>query len=300
MPVKRRTVDRRDLFIYTLAGARHEGTPEGKFETVGGVRTYVATPTVDYPKDKVILYLPDVFGVDLTNSQLLADDFARNGFKVYAIDYLNGDPIPPDALNVSITLARTHISERFTTHLHPRGQEEGKFDLPSWLAKHGKDTTRPLLDKVIAALKEQGVTQFAATGYCFGGESPRLVKGVERTRWERDPLPGRYTFDLAFDNVIKVAVVAHPSLLEIPKDLYTGIPLLINSCEVDPMFSIEHQAQADAILGGGSKTSELYQREYFAGCQHGFAIRGDLSKPEVKAGKEVAFKATVEFFLKHL
>ena len=30
---------------------------------------------------------------------------------------------------------------------------------------------------------------------------------------------GRYTFDLAFENVIKVAVVSHPSLLQVPADL---------------------------------------------------------------------------------
>ena len=30
---------------------------------------------------------------------------------------------------------------------------------------------------------------------------------------------GRYVFDLAFDNQIQVAVVAHPSLLKYPKDL---------------------------------------------------------------------------------
>ena len=30
---------------------------------------------------------------------------------------------------------------------------------------------------------------------------------------------GRYTFDLAFENVIKVAVVSHPSLLKVPEDL---------------------------------------------------------------------------------
>ena len=34
----------------------------GKWEKIGGVETYVATPTVDYPKDKAILFLPDVFG----------------------------------------------------------------------------------------------------------------------------------------------------------------------------------------------------------------------------------------------
>lgn len=30
---------------------------------------------------------------------------------------------------------------------------------------------------------------------------------------------GRYVFDLAFDNVIKVGVVSHPSLLKTPDDL---------------------------------------------------------------------------------
>ena len=39
----------------------------------------------------------------------------------------------------------------------------------AWLGKHGSDVTRPPLDAVIAALKEQGITSFAATGYCFGG-----------------------------------------------------------------------------------------------------------------------------------
>ncbi|KAH0836457.1 chlorocatechol-degradation protein [Lanmaoa asiatica] len=253
----------------------------GKVEVINGVKTYVATPTIDYPKDKAILFLPDIFGIELINSQLLADDFARNGFQVYVVDYLNGDALPPDIFN------------------------SGTFDLFKWLKEHGQDVTRPPLDKVITGLKERGVTQFAATGYCFGGKSARLIEWMnERVAEGHNAAPGRYTFDLAFDKVIKVAAVAHPSLLKVPEDLHrykeTGIPLLINSCETDWMFPTEAQAQADVIIGGGSKTSELYQREYFAGCAHGFAVRGDLSIPEVKAGKERAFEVTVEFFLKHL
>jgi len=34
-----------------------------------------------------------VFGMQFPNSQLLADDFARNGFATYIPDYLNGDPV---------------------------------------------------------------------------------------------------------------------------------------------------------------------------------------------------------------
>ncbi|KIJ65189.1 hypothetical protein HYDPIDRAFT_175207 [Hydnomerulius pinastri MD-312] len=242
-----------------ITGVTHEGTPTGKNEVIAGVKCYVATPTIDYPKDKVVLFLPDVFGIELVNAQLLADDFAKNGFKVVAVDYLNEDAIPSDAMN------------------------SGNFDLMAWLANHGADKTRPSLDKVIAALKEQGVTSFGSTGYCFGG---------------------RYTFDLAYDGVIKAAVVAHPSLLKVPDDLEkfkgTGIPLLINSCTTDQQFPPESQALADKILGDGSASAPKYKREYFDGCTHGFAVRGDMKDPKVKAGKEGAFKATVEFFLQHL
>lgn len=73
-------------------------------------------------------------------------------------------------------------------------------------------------------------------------------------------------------------------------------PLLINSCTVDEQFPHESQALADEILG---KFAPGYKREYFEGCTHGFAVRGDMSDPKVKAGKEGSFKATVEWFQKY-
>ncbi|KAF5383661.1 hypothetical protein D9615_003789 [Tricholomella constricta] len=243
-----------------VSGVTHEGTPQGKWETIGGVNSYVATPTVDYPKDKVVLFLADVFGPQLPNAQLLADDFARNGFRTVIPDYLNGDPIPPDALNPG-----------------------NNYDIGKWFVNHGADKTRPNLDKVVAALKEEGVVAFGATGYCFGG---------------------RYIFDLAIDNVIQVAATSHPSLLQVPADLEKYLansqaPLLINSCTIDQQFPPDSQAKADDILGNG-KFAPGYRREYFDGCTHGFAVRGDLSDPKVKAGKEGAFKSSVEWLLKYL
>ncbi|KIK49101.1 hypothetical protein CY34DRAFT_7765 [Suillus luteus UH-Slu-Lm8-n1] len=242
-----------------VQGVRHEGEAQGTLMSIGGVACYVATPTIDYPKDKVILFLPDVFGIQLINAKLLADDFAINGFKVIAIDYFNGDSLPAGAMS------------------------SPSFDLKAWFAKHGSEQTRPSLDKVIAALKEEGVTKFGATGYCFGG---------------------RYTFDLAFENVIQCSVISHPSLLKVPDDLQTYFiksqaPLLINSCEFDERFPAEAQAKADEIFGDG-KFAPGYKREYFPGCTHGFAVRGDITKPLIKAGKEGSFKAAVEFFREHL
>lgn len=51
-------------------GVVHEGTAEGKYETINGIKCYVATPSVDYPKDTVLLFLTDVFGIDFINAQV--------------------------------------------------------------------------------------------------------------------------------------------------------------------------------------------------------------------------------------
>jgi len=249
------------LCKHCVSGVRHEGTPKGKAETIGGVRCYVATPDVDYPKDKVILFLTDVFGIDLINSKLLADDFALNGFKVIAPDLFDGDPLPSDALSSGST-----------------------FDFMAWLQKHMPDTTQPLVDKVISALKEQGITTFGTIGYCYGA---------------------RIGFNLAFSKELVGTVVAtvvnHPSFLRTPEDFEaykeTTIPLLINSCEVDTQFPVESQAKADEILKGFAPG---YERKYWEGCTHGFAVRGDLNDPKVKAGKEGAFEAAVNFFIAKL
>ncbi|KAJ7242374.1 Alpha/Beta hydrolase protein [Mycena haematopus] len=235
----------------------HDGTPEGTIETIGGIECYVATPTVPHPSERVLIFLTDVFGLALENNRLLADDFARNGFKTIVPDLFSGDPIlvnsPPD------------------------------FDRKKWSTSHGPVQTRPIVDIVIAALKEQGVVGFAGAGFCFGA---------------------RYVFDLAFDGILKVSIVSHPSRLVVPDDFekYATVskaPLLINSCEVDSAFPLEAQAQADAILGDG-KFTPGYHREYFPGCNHGFAVRGNMSDPLVKAGKEGAFKASVEWLVKYL
>ncbi|KAJ7104917.1 hypothetical protein C8R44DRAFT_639842, partial [Mycena epipterygia] len=45
----------------------------GKMEIIGGIPCYVATPTVDYPKDKVIMFIIAVFGITLPNSQISLD-----------------------------------------------------------------------------------------------------------------------------------------------------------------------------------------------------------------------------------
>ncbi|THH00640.1 hypothetical protein EW026_g1923 [Hermanssonia centrifuga] len=240
------------MFISIISGVRHEGEPEGKIERIAGVECYVASPTGDYPKDKVVLFLTDVFGIPLINNRLLADDFARNGFKTVMPDLFNGDPRvldPPPT-----------------------------FDREAWMAKHrDPESWISALDSVVASLKESGVTRIGTTGYCFGAPP---------------------AFHLALNGESDVTVLAHPSRLVCPEDFEkykaeSKAPLLINSCEEDRMFPPEQQTIVDGIMGEG-KFAPGYQRTYWDGCTHGFAVRGDLSDPKVKAGKEGENKSNID------
>ncbi|KAH9174738.1 chlorocatechol-degradation protein [Lactarius sanguifluus] len=239
------------------SGVRHEGTPEGTYEEINGIKTYVATPKTDYPKDKAILYLTDVFGLELNNNRLVIDDFARNGFKVYAPDLFEGDAVNETAFDPG-----------------------SDFDLFKWLPNHTAKHTGKRVRTVIEELKSKGITVFGATGYCYGA---RLV------------------FDLAFENIIRVAVITHPSLLTTEDlDIYvekSKAPLLLNSCEHDELFPPALALTTDEKF---SNFEPGYKRTYWEGVHHGFATRGDLKNPVVTAAKEGAFKAIVEWFINHM
>jgi hypothetical protein len=59
------------------------------------------------------------------------------------------------------------------------------------------------------------------------------------------------------------------------------------------MMSPEAQAQLDEIFKGYAPG---YKRNFYDGWEHGFAVRGNLSNPKIKAGKEGAFEESVKWF----
>ncbi|KAH8668756.1 dienelactone hydrolase [Xylariales sp. PMI_506] len=95
--------------------------------------------------DTAVLYLTDVYGINLTENRLLADSFGRAGYLTVAPDLFNGTPSPVD-------------------------MNDPGFNITEFLATHGPNATDPLVDVAIKYLKDEvGVKKIAATGYCFGG-----------------------------------------------------------------------------------------------------------------------------------
>ncbi|KAK6067149.1 dienelactone hydrolase [Seiridium cupressi] len=119
----------------------HTGDSVGREEVHDGVNLYITGNVTD----TAVLYLTDVFGINLTENRLLADSFGRAGFLTVAPDLFNGTPSPID-------------------------MNEPGFNITQFLAEHGPEITDPLIDVAIKYLQETaGVSKIVATGYCFGG-----------------------------------------------------------------------------------------------------------------------------------
>lgn len=96
---------------------------------------------------------------------------------------------------------------------------------------------------------------------------------------------------------LSVGFVAHPSFVqEVELAAITG-PLSIAAAEVDSIFTTEQRHRSEEIL---IETKQQYQMTLFGGCEHGFAVRGDISKKHQKFAKEQAFLQAVMWFDEHL
>jgi dienelactone hydrolase len=201
-------------------GVKHDGSPTGKSVTIAGkIDAYLATPPESAPKKhdgKAILFIPDVIGI-WQNSQLLADQFAANGYLTLIPDIFNGDPVK---LN------------------RPDG-----FDLFQWIAKgtngdnpHDAPAIDPIIIESIKALKEEyGATKIGAVGYCFGAKY--LIRH--------------------YKDGIDVGYVAHPSFVtEEELSSITG-PLSIAAAETDSIFPTENRHKSEEILRGTGQPYQI-------------------------------------------
>lgn len=103
-----------------------------------------------YPKDRstkrAILLLTDVIGHRFVNAQLIADQFAANGYFVVMPDLFHGDPVK---LN------------------RPPG-----FNIMDWLKGplgHLPNRVDPVVEWVLKEMRSNlGCEKIGAVGYCFG------------------------------------------------------------------------------------------------------------------------------------
>ncbi|KAL4889128.1 Alpha/Beta hydrolase protein [Aspergillus ambiguus] len=130
-----------------VVGVKHEGEAQGSYKTIGDVETYISYPP-NKSTERAILLLTDVIGHRFINAQLIADQFAANGFFVVVPDLFHGDPVQ---LN------------------RPDG-----FDLMSWLQGppgHLPNRVDPVVQAVLDEMRNKmGCQRIGGVGYCFGAK----------------------------------------------------------------------------------------------------------------------------------
>lgn len=74
-----------------FSGHQHEGQPRGTRTQFHGLDTYVVEPPGGRQAKGIIVIIPDAFGIQFINSQLLADTYATKGdYRVYLPDFMRG------------------------------------------------------------------------------------------------------------------------------------------------------------------------------------------------------------------
>lgn len=105
--------DQRHLRTNLLGTDIHSGNPLGSISIQHGLRTYVSLPCSAHErkaegqvgkKHDTVILISDIFGIDLVNSKLVADEWAGQGYKVLLPDFFEGDAIPDSLLQVIILL----------------------------------------------------------------------------------------------------------------------------------------------------------------------------------------------------
>ncbi|ORY64828.1 dienelactone hydrolase family protein [Pseudomassariella vexata] len=131
-------------FHSCTTGHLHEGTPTGKMKSIRGIQTYYATSANGSARNAIIIFT-DVMGHNFVNAQLVADNFASNGFFTVMPDLFRGD---------AVTLNRSD-----------------SFDLMNWLKNHPPEQIIPIIKVVMKEMREVARCQHIfGVGYCIGAK----------------------------------------------------------------------------------------------------------------------------------
>lgn len=173
------------------------------------------------------------------------------------------------------------IPDLFNGDVCPNPRPAG-FDVMGWFARgsngdnpHTSEQVDPIVVKGIEALKGLGLGKIGAVGYCFG------AKYVVRH----------------YKDGIQAGFLAHPSFVTEEEFAAIAGPISIAAAETDSIFPLDKRVASEKIL---NTLSHAWQINLYSGTEHGFAVRGDMSKRHLKFAKEQAFNQAVTWFDEHL
>ncbi|KAF2470102.1 dienelactone hydrolase family protein [Lindgomyces ingoldianus] len=231
-----------------VAGEIHQGTPTGKVAKVHGLDCYVAEPAQGVSPKGVIVILPDVFGWELSNNRILADNYAQKGeWLVYLPEFMAGG-----------LSALWHLLKCIW------------YIIPFRIATR-PSVMRPRIFNFFHALRKDEAAHIplGAAGFCWGGKwSTILAWNTEQGESSDKPL-------------VDATYTAHPSQLTIPSDIQKiQKPTSIAAGALDKRYPKSQVDETEAILRAKMEKGEgEHEVVWYEGARHGFAVRGSQTDP---------------------
>jgi len=145
------------------------------------------------------------------------------------------------------------------------------------MARNSKPVRGPEAASFARFLRTQH-KRIGAIGYCFGGWIAFQLGA--KAEGEEQPL-------------VDCFAAAHPTFLQKEEILAVGVPVQIISPEIDPMFTAELKAFAQAEI---PKLGVPFDYQFFPRMEHGFSIRGDRANEEEMRGLQRAMRAATGWF----
>ena len=237
----------------------HDGTPVGTEEVHNGYNLYITKPPGHTKATKAVLYLTDVFGIQLPQNKLLADSFARAGFLTVAPDLFGGAPAPGD-INVP------------------------GFNTTAFLDQHGPDKTDPIVAAALSFMQSLGIPRIGTAGYCYGGRYAFRAAGT---------LGNTTANTTANFDAVDAVFAAHPSLLSDDEISASKAPASIAAAETDSMMSVARRTEITTLL---QDSGNEYSFAVYGGTSHGFGVRANVTDPRQKFAKGEAFLQAARWF----
>lgn len=208
---------------------------------------------------KTIIYIPDIFGIDLTQTRKLCDSVAENGYTVVMVDPFLGEswgldaPIGPDCFKWILNHKAEPVAKFTTEHLLP-------------------------------VLKKLGKTEFGVAGSCYGAwvalrlslEIPDCKAGI------------------GFHPSYQVESMHGGDIKNVAEKVTA--PQILFPAENDPAEIKEDGALIKLLQ---SKTGGKSETHTFTTEVHGFMNRGDLNNPATKKAHDEVLRLTGEFLKKN-
>ncbi|XP_016436733.1 endo-1,3;1,4-beta-D-glucanase-like isoform X3 [Nicotiana tabacum] len=131
--------------------------------------------------------------------------------------------------------------------------------------------------KVVAALKDKGISAIGAAGFCWGA---------------------KVVTDLAKSDYIQAAVQLHPSLVKVDDIKEVKAPIAILAAEIDRISPPELIKQFEEILSSKPEVDSFVK--IFPSVKHGWTVRYNVEDQEAVQSAEEAHRHMLDWFTKYV